>query len=125
MNSKTEGTIFVAFSAAIVLTCFFAVATTFAAEPADQAPQEIVKYSDLNVGNPAGAAVLYQRIHAAAQRVCKVGEDRDLATAQKSKICANEAEARAVSQVNFSALSAYYQMKTGHPAPKLTASLAR
>jgi UrcA family protein len=125
MNSNTEMSILSAFSAAIIVTCFFAVANTFAGQPADQASQETVKFSDLNVGNPAGVAALYQRIHSAAERVCKVGDDRDLARAQRSEACANVAEARAVSRVNSGALTAYYQAKSGHPAAELTASLGR
>ena len=124
-NTRTDSLIFSAFSAAVLITCLFVVTSAFAGEPGDQIPNETVKFQDLNVSSPAGVAALYQRIHAAARRVCKVGEGRDLEMAQRAKTCANEAEARAVTQVDSAGLTAYYQMKTGRQAVALTAGLAK
>jgi UrcA family protein len=124
-DSKTDSALFAAFCAAVLITCLFVVATAFAGEAPDAVPREIVKVEDLNVSSPAGVAVLYKRIHSAAQRVCQVGQDHDLDFSRRAKICADEAESRAVSDVNILALSAYYQMKTGRQAATLTASLAK
>jgi UrcA family protein len=124
-NTRTDSLIFSAFSAAVLITCLFVVTSAFAGEPGDQIPNETVKFQDLNVSSPAGVAALYQRIHAAARRVCKVGEGRDLEMAQRAKTCANEAEARAVTQVDSAGLTSYYQMKTGRQAVTLTAGLAK
>ena len=124
-STRTDNMIFSAFSAAVLITCLFVVTNAFAGKPGDDIPNETVKFQDLNVSSPAGVAELYQRIHAAARRVCRVGEGRDLEMAQRAKTCANEAEARAVTQVGSAGLTAYYQMKTGRQAVTLTASVAK
>ncbi len=41
-----------------------------AAIPANEAPHALVRYSDLDLANPAGRADLDARINAAASRVC-------------------------------------------------------
>ncbi len=56
----------VAFSAAA--SCF---ATLGAAADAANPPTEIMKYADLNLASPQGAAALYRRIQAAASAVCR------------------------------------------------------
>ncbi len=109
----THGTAFAARSIALMLTCVLAGANAFAGQPDDQVPTETVKFQDLNVDSPAGVAMLFQRIHSAAKRVCNVDGDRDLARAQQATTCASEAEARAVALVNSPPLTAYYQKKTG------------
>src|SRR6516162_3933326 len=56
-----------AFSAAMLLACVWAVSTALAGE---QVRSETVKFSDLNVSTSQGVQALYGRIHAAAWRVC-------------------------------------------------------
>lgn len=124
-DSKTDSTLFAAFSAAVIIACLFVVATAFAGEAPDAVPKETVKFQDLNLGSPAGVARLYRRIHSAAQRVCHVGENPELGFSSRAKICSDEAESRAVSQVSDAALSAYYRMKAGSQAATLTASLQK
>jgi UrcA family protein len=99
------------------LTCTFLVAIAFI-------PKESVKFQDLNIDSPAGAADLYQRLHAAAQHVCFADWDKDPVKVQRAEACAIEAESRAVSQLNFVELTAYYQMKSRQDST-LTASLAK
>jgi UrcA family protein len=72
-----------------------------------------VKYADLNVNNPAGAAVLLQRIHAAAVKVCRVPASRELDVASKATACITKATADAVAAVNAPALTGLYQAKVG------------
>jgi UrcA family protein len=116
-NTNTTRTIFTACSAAVMsLTCTLLVALAFV-------PQQTVKFQDLNIGSSDGAAALYQRLHAAAQHVCFSGWDRNPVKVQRAEACANEAEARAVSQLNVAELTAYYEMKTNRDS--LTASLAK
>src|SRR5579864_5152151 len=97
-DPKTESTIFAAFSAAVIFTCMFVVATAFAAVPSDEVPSETVKFQDLNVASRDGVAALYGRIHRAAQHVCAVQDNRELANVQRANMWAAQAEARAVAQ---------------------------
>lgn len=78
----------------------------------DEVTMAVVKFQDLDVNTPAGAAALYWRIHRAANRVCGVDEPSVLPSGPR-KQCAQDAEARAVGQLNFSRLTAFYQAKTG------------
>ena len=122
---KTESTIFAAFSAAAIFTCMFVVASAFGAVPSDEVPSETVKFQDLNVASPAGVAALYGRIHRAAQHVCEVPNNRQLANVQRANTCVAQAEARAVAQLDIAALTAYVQTKNGRRPAALTAGLAK
>lgn len=116
-NTNTTRTIFTACSAAVMsLACTLIVALAFV-------PKQTVKFQDLNIGSSDGAAALYGRVHTAAQHVCFSGWDKSPAKVQRAEACANEAEARAVSQLNVPELTAYYEMKTNRDT--LTASLAK
>jgi len=90
-------------------------ALTAGAQAAD-VPQVHVKYADLNVASSAGAAVLYQRIRSAADQVCGVPGNRDLARIEPAKACAAQAIAAAVAAVNSPALTSMYQVKMGGTA---------
>ena len=118
MYSDTKTKIFSAGTAvAMSLMCTSLVAVAFI-------PKETVKFQDLNIGSPVGAAALYQRLHAAAQHVCFTKWDRDPVKMQRAEACANEAESRAVSQLNVAELTAYYQKKSLQDMT-LTADLAK
>ena len=115
-NTKTHNTILAACAAAgMSLMCTFGVASAFV-------PKETVKFQDLNINTLAGVAALYQRLHVAAQHVCYAQWDRDPVKVQRAETCANEAEARAATQLHVPALTAYYQMITGRQLLTLTAS---
>jgi UrcA family protein len=117
-DTKAKGKIFSACTAAVMsLTCTSLVAIAFI-------PKETVKFQDLNIDSPAGAAVLYQRLHAAAQHVCFAGWDTDPVKVERAEVCANQAESRAVSQLNVAELTAYYQVKSRQDLT-LTANLAK
>ena|SRR5271165_2797165 len=117
-DTKSNSKIFSACAAAVMsLACTFLVAIAFI-------PKENVSFQDLNIESPAGAAALYQRLHAAAQHVCFAEWDKDPIKVERAEACANEAESRAVSQLNVAELTAYYQAKSRQDLT-LSASLAK
>ena len=74
----------------------------------EAAPSVTVRYHDLNLNTPAGAASLYARIRRAANEVCHPLESRDLERKQYWDECFNHAVADAVKQVHNRTLSAYH-----------------
>jgi UrcA family protein len=108
---------FLAHCAAALLACAFIASNALADE---QAPSETVKYPDLNVSSPAGVEALYVRIHLAAKRVCAPIEGWRAPFG--SIVCARDAEARAIAQVNLPSLTAYYQKKMGDRTQRIAAN---
>jgi len=91
----------------------FAASFTVAAH-ADQSivvPQVIVKYADLAVSTPQGAAALYHRIFGAALTVCRPLDDSSLGSKHLVDACIHKAVADAVAKVDQPALSAVYRAK--------------
>jgi len=75
-----------------------AQATTTAAK---NAPSEVVSFADLNIANEADAAILLQRVKAAARRVCiRSGALVALDSYDPLQRCTNDATARAMADVN-------------------------
>lgn len=95
------------------------------APPSD--PESIhatVRFGDLDVDRPAGAAILYHRISAAAERVC--GEPHPPGTRiihDAWRVCVAAAVEQAVKSVDRPALNAYYDLHAGRI--RQSASLAR
>ena len=118
MNSsvKTANGMPLAFSAAMLLACVWAVSTTLAGE---QVPSQTVKFSDLDVNTSQGVQALYGRIHAAAWRVCLTS---DPIYQHATRDCAERAEAKAIETVNLPQLTAFYRSKTGDHAQPLSAN---
>ena len=79
---------------------------------------ETVKFSDLDLGSPAGVEALYSRIHAAARHVCQQPAGEQAAVGR----CMRNAEAGAIGKVNNPLLTAFYQKKTGSSPPTITAN---
>jgi UrcA family protein len=72
--------------------------------------QTRVRFGDLNVDRPEGAAVLYRRIERAAERVC--GEPQltgSYMTSSFWRSCVTQAVDHAVATVDRPALTAYYR----------------
>jgi len=90
------------------LAVFAALGT---AARAEDAPQVHVSYADLNLATDAGAKVLFQRIHAAAERVCEVPNMRDLSSLSRAQACTDHAIAVAVEAVKAPALTKIYDAK--------------
>jgi UrcA family protein len=80
---------------------------------ADDVRQIHVRYDDLNIHTDAGAALLLQRIHAAAERVCAASSPRDLGQLAAVKACTEHAIATAVDAVKRPALTRVYDDKFG------------
>jgi UrcA family protein len=80
---------------------------------ADEVRQSVVRYSDLDLGHGAGAAVLYSRITAAAASVCGVGDSRQLADIAVVKRCRKQAISQAIADVDAPTLTSYYLAKSG------------
>lgn len=78
-------------------------------------PRAVVKFGDLNVSNPLGATILYDRIEAAADSVCQF-DDTDvdplgLGYYLRQKECVHKAIARAVRKMDISELFAIYNAR--------------
>lgn len=112
------------FKASLVLSGLAASALLLAsgALRADNAPVERparstdVNFQDLNLQNSAAVATLYQRIGAAADRVCSSRADSGIYyTYAGYQSCVADAVRRAVTDVNQPALTSYYQQQL-HPS---------
>ena len=82
-----------------------------AASPAADSPEVrsiTVKYADLNLSTPEGAAALYGRIRGAARNVCAASGVRDLSVRSGEEACVHKAILDAVTSVNKPALFAVY-----------------
>ncbi len=77
-----------------------------AATPADEPPAVVVAYGDLDLGTDNGVHALYNRIAAAASRVCPPEDGRDLKRFFAFKSCREAAIARAVSEIKSPQLAA-------------------
>jgi UrcA family protein len=79
----------------------------------------VVKYGDLNVSNPEGAATLYRRIAAAASTVCGPYETDSWHLGSRARInaCVHKAIADAVTKVGQPELIAVYNAKNREPLP--------
>jgi UrcA family protein len=91
----------------MLLACVLVVSNAFADE---QVRTETVKFQDLNVSTSAGVETLYNRIHAAAKRVCI---SSGAWAAINDLRCATKAEAEAVVKLDLPPLTAYFRMKHG------------
>ncbi len=90
-------------AAAVILTSV--TVTAHADSTQDSALQAVVRYGDLDLATEAGTARLYQRISAAAERVCPSADARDLKRAQVARSCQAEAIERAVASVGNARLA--------------------
>jgi UrcA family protein len=126
MNSytRTNSTIS-AFVGSLILAVSVLLLThnASAAGSDDEVSMAVVKFQDLDVNTPAGAASLYWRIHRAADRVCGLDE-HSIPRLFARVECAQAAEARAIGQLSFSRLTAYYQAQTGK-LPTARVSMAK
>jgi len=120
MNTSTQLPRILAVTIFAALTCGIATAS-FASDRA-VALQATVKYGDLNVSSPSGAATLFSRIRAAAENVCRPFNNRDFASQKLLAACVHKAMGDAVNEVNQPALFTIYNAKTGPSKPILLAS---
>jgi UrcA family protein len=109
------------FLTVIATSLFGAVASSFAVLPAIadslDVPKVTVKYGDLNLSNPQGAAALYARIRSAAKSVCSQFDGPGIDPYRLREICINQAISGAVAKVNSPELSAVYSAKARKKVP--------
>ena len=112
----------------IATAIFSALASSFggactAADSGDTR-SETVKYGDLNISNPQGAAALYRRIVAAANNVCSSYEadSRYIGSQASLNTCIHKAITDAVTKVGRPELVAVYNSKNRQPLPVTVAS---
>jgi UrcA family protein len=126
MNAMTT---FKRFRILTATVLFGGLACGFAVLPAEadssDVPQFTVKFSDLNISSPRGAAVLYGRIRAAAEKVCSPYDRSGLEFKVHLNACIDEAILGAVNRVNNSALTAVYSAKTGKEVSTRLVSVAK
>jgi UrcA family protein len=81
--------------------------------------QTVVKFGDLNLSNPQGAATLYRRIVVAAHEVCGSFDvdSIDFAARALTNACVHKAIADAVTKVGQSELFAVYDAKNHQSLP--------
>jgi UrcA family protein len=79
-----------------------------------------VKYGDLNLSNPQGAATLYSRIVRAAHEVCELPDD-SLSFRADARACLHKAIADAVTKVGHPELIAVYNANNREPLPATVA----
>lgn len=107
-------------TAAIVGTFVSGYALSAGASDAPEVRSITVKFGDLNVANPEGAAALYKRIRSAAISVCLPHESTDYPFSGEFGACVRKAVADAVTKVNRMELYAVYNQ---HNKPALPATL--
>ena len=89
---------------------------SIAADDSD-AHRAVVKFGDLNLSNPQGAAALYHRIWSAAVTVCRPQIDESLASMSRVRSCVHKAIADAVIKVDRAELFAVYNSKNHELRP--------
>jgi UrcA family protein len=98
------------------------------AEPAVTVKSEVVRYGDLRLISAVGAAVLYARLRAAAERVCGGPlEGRPVGQATRIRNCIDDTLAKAVADVNQPVMTQYYESRLARnngTSPPATAPVA-
>ena len=100
--------------AAVAAVCLASVTIgAHADQAANDVPALTVHYSDLNLNTQAGAAILYKRIHHAAEQVCGDVDSRQLARAAAAQACVHQAIFSSVQSVNNPKLTSEYNTRLG------------
>jgi UrcA family protein len=109
-------------AAAILGTFACSLATVcIAAEPTNPL-QTTVKFADLKISSPEGAAALYVRIQRAARKVCLPLDGRELSSKARMDACKHKAIADAIATVDQPELFTVYNAHNGQPTPIVLAS---
>jgi UrcA family protein len=82
-------------------------------EMANDMQVRTVHYSDLNLNTQEGVAILYKRIHGAAEQVCGDVYSRRLNEAAVAKACVDRAVSTSVQSVNNAKLTREYDTHFG------------
>ncbi len=123
MNTTTQSTNLHRMTVTVLFSALVLSFTAMCrAGDATGANQTMVKYADLNVSSPAGAAALYARISVAANGVCETLDGRGLASKTHFGRCVHKAISEAVTKVDQPALYSVYNAKNSAPKPIMLAS---
>jgi UrcA family protein len=123
--SMTTMTTSLRFQGALATAIFGALVcsvTTVCTAAETDPPQTTVKYADLNVSNPQGAAALYARIQGAARQVCLPLDGGDLGSKARMGACVHKAIADAVAKVGQPALFDAYNAHNRQSTPIVLAA---
>jgi UrcA family protein len=90
---------------ACAVTALSAAATLAEAADAPGNASVVVRYTDLDVATPSGAAKLYRRIATAARRVCPDADSRGLEDKMAAWSCRRQAMSRAIDSVDSPAVA--------------------
>jgi UrcA family protein len=106
-------TLFLACTSVLALTTSLANATA----AIEEAPQQLVDYSDLDLANDAGADALMERIRAAARVVCRMPavESMTLDSFLRARRCREIATAQAIERVDATSLTRLGAESTSAP----------
>lgn len=104
-------------ASAIVGTSVLTYAASSRAAEREELRQTVVRFDDLNISSPRGAAALYRRIAAAASEVCGAFDlsGRELGSRANVNDCVHKAISGAVTKVDRSELFAIYNAKNSKP----------
>lgn len=108
MTPRNQSLILLAFVATLVAA---ALPVSAFADGSDAAPTSMVKFGDLDLSRPEGAATLYRRIQGAAEQVCRQYEGRPLTSYVRKRACEAHAIEVAVTTVNSPKLTALFLAK--------------
>lgn len=128
MNTTTRFRLRALIATAALSALASSFTAVYAAEDGTEKVREIVKYGDLDVSNPQGAAKLYRRIAKAAENVCGVHDapSHDLYYRASARTCVQKAIADAVTKVGEPQLFTVYNSKNRQqPLPITVASAQR
>ncbi len=84
------------------------------AAPAQDLPQVVVSYDDLDLSSSEGAHELYRRIASAAREVCPYADAREIGQLALNRSCRNAAISRAVRDINSPQLVALRAQHVKH-----------
>jgi UrcA family protein len=115
MNKPSHGLAGILVGAvALAVLCILPTGPAHCADEPTVIPTVTVSYADLNLSDAAGVRLLYQRIVAAAQRVCGPEvNNTDPNPVTPRERCIAEAVSRAVNNVGSPALTRYAAAKGG------------
>jgi UrcA family protein len=123
MNTITPSTRLRGLIATAIVSAFASsFAVVCAAADSSRTVSETVKFGDLNVSNPQGAAALYGRIAAAARNVCGSYDGLNLGSRASVSACVHKAIADAVTKVGRPELFAVYNANNRQPLTLTVAS---
>ena len=122
MNTTTSTPLRTLVAGAILSVLALSFATASHADDDTTPPQVTVKFGDLDVSTPQGAAALYRRINSAAIDVCSRMYVIEQAYKWHKDACLQKVIGDAVIKVNRPALSAVFASKSGGSPPMALAA---